>query len=128
MSVYKFSGHDTFHCREQWLLKGFQLFEQQKDISYFRTNEAISDLGVGKNMVHSILHWMKAFNVFDEEENRLGELSQILFTDLQLDPYLENEGSIWLLQYYLCATEYASIYKMILSKYFLDKASSEFSE
>ena len=33
----RFSGHDTFHCREQWLLKGVQLIDNQKDDSAFRS-------------------------------------------------------------------------------------------
>lgn len=128
MTMYRFSGHDTFHCREQWLLKGFQLVEKQGSISYFRSNNAIADLGVGKNMVRSILHWMKAFNIYDEEEDKPGKLSELLFTNLELDPFLENEGSIWLLQYFVCSTEYATIFRFIFRDYFLDKASMEFSE
>ncbi|SOC81570.1 Protein of unknown function [Salinimicrobium sediminis] len=135
MSVLRFSGHDTFHCREQWLLKGLNLIEKKDEslsfeggISNFKVNSAIPELGVGKNMVRSIAHWIRAFKIFDDQSNEIGELSKILFQDLALDPYLENEGSLWLMQYYLCSTEYASIFKLIFSDYFSDKASLEFSE
>jgi hypothetical protein len=135
MSNLRFSGHDTFHCREQWLLKGLELIGNEVDeidfelrVSRFRSNEAIPELGVGKNMVRSILHWMKAFNIIDEEKNYFGELSKILFLKPGFDPYLENEGSLWLMQYYLCSTGYASIFQSIFRDYFSDKASLEFSE
>lgn len=128
MSILRFSGHDTFHCREQWLLKGVQLAGNECDISIFKDSEAIFKLGVGKNMVRSILHWMKAFKVIDDENNQLGELTYILFKGLELDPYLENEGSLWLMQYFLCSTGYASIFSAIFKDYFSDKASLEFSE
>lgn len=135
MLTLRFSGHDTFHCREQWLLKGLHLIEKKDEdlnfeggISNFKENTAIPELGVGKNMVRSIAHWIRAFKIFDDQSNEIGELSKILFRDLALDPYLENEGSLWLMQYYLCSTEYASIFKLIFSDYFSDKASLEFSE
>jgi hypothetical protein len=46
----------------------------------------------------------------------------------KLDPYLENEGSLWLLQYFICKSHYASIYRLIFADYFTDKAIQEFSE
>ena len=123
----RFSGHDTFHCKEQWILKGIQLFEDQNDTDIFKKNEAIPLLGVGKNMVRSIHHWLRAFGVLDKE-NRITEFANLLFLVEKLDPYLENEGSLWLLQYYLCKTNHSSIFQLIFSSYFSDKASLEFSE
>ena len=68
MLTLRFSGHDTFHCREQWLLKGLHLIEKKDEdlnfeggISNFKENTAIPELGVGKNMVRSIAHWIRAF-------------------------------------------------------------------
>jgi hypothetical protein len=124
---FRFSGHDTFHCKEQWILKGIQLFEDQNDTDIFKKKEAIPLLGVGKNMVRSIHHWLRAFGVLDKE-NRITEFANLLFLVEKLDPYLENEGSLWLLQYYLCKTNHSSIFQLIFSSYFSDKASLEFSE
>ena len=76
--ILKFSGHDTFHCKEQWLLKGVQLVDKQRDVSIFRKNEAIPILGVGKNMVRSINHWLRAFGLLDEE-NKISEFANLLF-------------------------------------------------
>lgn len=124
---YKFSGHDTFHCKEQWILKGLQLTEEQGGIDIFRENKAIPLLGVGKNMVRSIHHWLKAFGILDKENN-ISEFAKLLFLTEKLDPFLENDGSLWLLQYYLCKANHSSIFQLIFSNYFSDKATLDFSE
>lgn len=124
---YKFSGHDTFHCKEQWILKGLQLAEEQGGIDIFKESKAIPLLGVGKNMVRSIHHWLKAFGILDKE-NEISEFAKLLFLTEKLDPFLENDGSLWLLQYYLCKTNHSSIFQLIFSSYFSDKATLDFSE
>ena len=70
-TMLRFSGHDTFHCKEQWLLKGLQLIENQgvKQEKPFEIQYAIPLLGVGKNMVRSIQHWLKAFNLIDDKND-----------------------------------------------------------
>jgi len=125
-SDLRFSGHDTFHCKEQWLLKGVQLVEN-KGFAFLRTEDAIASLGVGKNMVRSIQHWLRAFGLVDEK-GCLTDFSKLLFTSKEFDPYLENDASLWLLQYHICENHYASIYKLIFCDYFSDKALYEFSE
>ena len=125
--ILKFSGHDTFHCKEQWLLKGVQLVDMQGDVSIFRKNEAIPILGVGKNMVRSINHWLRAFGLLDEE-NKISEFANLLFLVNKLDPYIENDGSLWLLQYYICRTNFSSIFQLIFLNFFADKATLDFSE
>jgi hypothetical protein len=124
---FRFSGHDTFHCKEQWILKGAQLIDNQENKNIFKENSAIPLLGVGKNMVRSIHHWLRAFGILDKE-NSISEFANMLFLTEKLDPYLENDGSLWLLQYYLCKTNHSSIFQLIFSNYFSDKATLDFSE
>ena len=123
----RFSGHDTFHCKEQWILKGIQLIDNQESKNVFSADNAIPLLGVGKNMVRSIQHWLRAFGILNKED-AISEFANLLFLTEKLDPYLENEGSLWLLQYYLCKTNHSSIFQLIFSRYFSDKATLEFSE
>lgn len=118
---YRFSGHDTFHCKQQWLLKGFS--------TPFTSNvaDSITALGVGKNMVSSVKYWLEAFAI--TKENKLTEFSNLIFSeDSGLDRYLENEGTLWLLQYNLCHKKYASIYHLLFTEYFEDKVNFEFNE
>jgi hypothetical protein len=124
---FRFSGHDTFHCREQWILKGIQLVQRQGDTFIFKQDEAIPLLGVGKNMVRSIHHWLKAFGILNDKDT-FSKNAKLLFFPNGLDPYLENDGSLWILQYLICKTRHASINNLIFSGYFADKATLEFSE
>ena len=126
-NLLRFSGHDTFHCKEQWLLKGVQLIDNEGSVDFFKKNDAIPILGVGKNMVRSINHWLKSFGLINNE-NEISKLSKLLFLEEKLDSYLENEGTLWLLHYNLCKTNYSSIYKLIFSTYFSDKATLDFTE
>lgn len=124
---YRFSGHDTFHCKEQWILKGIQIIDNQGSVEVFKENKAVPLLGVGKNMVRSIHHWLRAFGMLDKE-NSISEIANLLFLAEKFDPYLENDSSLWLLQYYLCKTNHSSIFQLIFSSYFSDKATLDFSE
>lgn len=118
---YRFSGHDTFHCKQQWLLKGFN------NPNFSTISESIISLGVGKNMVSSVKYWLEAFGITNE--NNLTEFSNLIFSpEVGLDSYLENEGTLWLLQYKLCQKKYASIFHLLFTEYFDDKVNYEFSE
>lgn len=103
-----FAGHETFAFRYAWLKKGVDAVEQQPDI--FGQESAMVTLGVGKNMVRSIRHWCLATQVIEEGEamagNRAKRLSvtdfgRDLFLDTGWDPYLEADGSLWLLHWRL---------------------------
>jgi len=128
MSALKFSGHDTFHCRQQWLLKGIKLIDNEGYTVFNKPDVAISKLGVGKNMVQSIQHWLKAFGLLNDNHEVLDFTKKMFLDQIPFDPYLEDEGTLWLLQYKICKTQFASIFYLIFSEYFNDKVSLEFSE
>lgn len=128
MNNLKFSGHDTFHCRQQWLLKGIELIDNHKLNGFSNLEEAILNLGVGKNMVQSIHYWLRAFDLIDEDK-KLTEIAHLIFSNKNgFDRYLEDEGTLWLLQYLICKSEYASIYKLIFADYIKERISNEFDE
>ena len=123
MSNLRFSGHETFHCRHFWLKKGFDYINQGLD---FKDPESVVNLGVGKNMVGSIQHWLNAFNILDN--NTLSEFSKYVFEKEGYDAYLENNGSLWLLHYFLLKKDYASLYKLTFLDFRKTRISAEFSE
>ena len=128
MSNLKFSGHDTFHCRQQWLLKGVELIDNKELKGFHNLEDAILELGVGKNMVQAIQYWIRAFGLIDEEK-KLSDIAKIIFSiDGGYDPYLEDEGTLWLLQYLICDVDIASIYRLIFSDYTNERISNEFDE
>jgi len=123
----RFSGHDTFHCKEQWLLKGIQLIDSQEDEAIFKSESAIYRLGVGKNMVRSIHYWLKSFALIDDEDNFM-PYSKYFFINEKYDPYLENPSTLYVLQYLLTSKQYASIFSLIFKNFFADKTNTEFTE
>jgi hypothetical protein len=128
MNNFKFSGHDTFNCRQQWLLKGVKLIGNEGYNILNKPDVAISKLGVGKNMVQSIQHWLKAFDLINDNHELMNFTKKMFLGKTPFDPYLEDEATLWLLQYRICKTQYASIFYLIFSEYFNDKISLEFSE
>ncbi len=116
----KFSGHESFHCRPFWLKKGYDFVKTKQPFS----DKAGIDLGVGKNMVGSIRFWLKAFDIVDENE-KLTDLAENLFSDNGWDPFLEDEATLWLLHYKLSTSKYSSIYYLIFTE--LRKIRPEFT-
>jgi len=112
MKKLTFSGHDSFPCRPFWLKKGYDFVTRNGN---FNAPEAVVDLGVGKNMVFSIRYWLRAFDLFNEED-QITEIAENLFNDNGWDPYLEDESSLWLLHYLLCRKGFASIFQLIFNE------------
>lgn len=105
---YSFSGHESFPCKSLWLKKGYDFVRQE---GKFSSEDAVLRLGVGKNMVTSIRFWLKAFGILQEDS--VSRFSQYLFDDRDgLDPYMEDNGSLWILHYYLVSSSISSIYNL----------------
>ncbi|WP_241330082.1 DUF4007 family protein [Chryseobacterium arthrosphaerae] len=109
----QFSGHESFSCKHFWLKKGVNLLENQHS---FTDENAVIELGVGKNMVTSIRYWCKSLNVIGEND-KISDFGSAVFSDQGLDPYLEDIGTIWLLHYYLIKTNKASIYSLVFNEF-----------
>ena len=95
-----FGRHETFPLRYSWLTKGFQAFISNQNI--FSSYEATVELGVGKNMVKSIRFWLLAckmvkYSNSKYEPTKLGSL--IFDADGGVDPYLEDEVTLWLIHW-----------------------------
>lgn len=113
-----FSGHDSFQCRQLWLKKGYDYVQEGKN---FNDEDAVVQLGVGKNMVASIRFWLKAFNIIDNKDIQT-EFGKRLFDDEKgYDPFLEDEASLWLLHYQLVKNGYATIYSIIFNEFRKEK-------
>ena len=134
----RFSGHDTFACRTTWLFKGIDFLnsrrdsENQIDITKLNGHLPTIDLGVGKNMVNAIKHWLLAFGIVDLEENDFGELAELIFADGEddnnLDAFIEDKFTLWVLHHEICTRQYASIFHYFFKEYFKRKSTRTFSE
>ncbi|MCY7351605.1 MAG: DUF4007 family protein [Cytophagaceae bacterium] len=123
---YTFSGHDSFQCRLFWLKKGYDFLQKGHA---FSADDAPVRLGVGNNMVRSIRYWLRAFGLTDEADQP-SQLARLLFDETRddqpaLDPFLEDQTTLWLLHYQLIKTRYASTYWLIFNE--LRKRKIEFS-
>jgi len=121
---YTFSGHESFQCRHLWLKKGYDYIISGKS---FVDDDAVVKLGVGKNMVSATRFWLRAFNIIDIKDCPT-EFGNKLLAEDGWDPYLEDDGSLWLLHYQLVKTNFASIYYLVFNEFrkeklFLDKTS-----
>ena len=104
-TIAHFSGHETFPLRQMWLKKAFDQAINGGLIrkSVFTDENAISEFGVGKNMVASIRHWALACGLMYEksDEFRVGSLAREIFQDGGLDPYAESPSTAWLAHWQL---------------------------
>jgi hypothetical protein len=107
-----FSGHESFQCRHLWLKKGYDFIKSGKS---FNSEDAVVELGVGKNMVSSIRYWMKAFDIIDHNDE-LTIFAEKLLSDNGWDPYMEDEATLWLLHYNLVKKRLATSYFFIFNE------------
>lgn len=109
----RFSGHETFICKQFWLKKGYDFLVSGNK---FGDDNAVVELGVGKNMVAAIGFWMKAFGLCDDKWE-LSEIAHYIFSNEGKDKFLEDVGTIWLLHYFLIKNDYSSIYNLFFNKF-----------
>jgi len=108
MGKFTFSGHESFFCRSLWLKKGYDALENGFD---FNAPDAVVALGVGKNMVASIRYWMKAFGLM--EDNHATDLARFIFSEVDgADPFIEDNGTLWILHYQIVTKKIASLYHL----------------
>ena len=94
----KFSGHQTFCFRYGWLEKGFRFVQKKK---WFSDDNAIVDLGVGKNMVDSIRYWCEMAGIVNDD-HKVSDLGTRIFDEeTGWDPFLEDNATLWLLHWKL---------------------------
>jgi len=97
-----FGRHETFALRYAWLPKGFQAVINDSGI--FESENATVSLGVGKNMVTAIRYWLQACQMIEKVDSVWAptEIGTVILDPRKgLDPYLEDEATIWLIHWLL---------------------------
>lgn len=100
-----FTGHQTFALRVGWLKKGYDALINEGGFAFTKENTLVI-LGVGKNMVVSIRHWLVLFGVAEEcgkGELRATSFGNLLFSNTGFDPYLEHVATLWILHTNICS-------------------------
>lgn len=99
---YRISGHESFSCRYAWLPKVVRLLQQ--DAALIANDEqAMVELGLGKNMVRSALFWAQATGIIESSRrgSSLTEFGDLLLGKGALDPFMEDIRTLWLLHWRL---------------------------
>lgn len=117
-----FTGHDSFHCRSYWLKKGVDFVQNGEQFN----DEAVTKLGVGRNMVNAVRYWLRCFGLTDEQDILQPNAKAIFDYREGFDPYFEDKGTVWLLHYLLVTTRRASIYPIVFNHF--RKERIEFSK
>ena len=98
---YKFSGHGTFPCRYTWLPKAVIALKDKPHL-FSDVDEAMANLGVGKQMVRAIRFWVEAAKVAKKrgrDDFEVTKLGNKLMNEDGLDPYLEDSQTLWLIHW-----------------------------
>jgi len=113
-----FAKHESFYIREGWLFKGLKAVQEFPSI--FVSPDAPERLGVGKNMVRALRFWMQATNLTEEASGRVREQHLTSFGKVvfEYDPYLELEGTLWLIHHQLvCSQDLATAWYWFFNHY-----------
>ncbi len=95
-----FGRQESFGLRYGWLTKGTQAFLENPSV--FEQDDATVTLGVGRNMVRSIKYWLQATRILERvghAELELTPIGEFIFGNDGVDPYLEDDTTLWLLHW-----------------------------
>lgn len=92
---YEFGRHETFSLRDGWLSKGIS---RVNDGSFRIDVDTADALGLGRNMVKSLMFWLEASGLaLRAQEGKASTLSSTAFAHSlrELDPHFEFSISNW---------------------------------
>lgn len=109
---FRFSGHETFAFRYAWLPKAYRLLKQDQS-AFSDEDNAMIELGLGKNMVRALRFWVEATGLAQPVTGRGLELTDFahdVFGPEGFDPYLEDTRTLWLLHWNLSARSEGALF------------------
>ena len=103
----KFRAHDTFFIRKGWLSKGMRCVSNNPEVFISHDENPMDVLGIGANMVKALRYWLQAVGLTVELNKgkriqRFTKLGEIIYKH---DTYMEEYGTLCLLQYHLASQE-----------------------
>lgn len=106
LQSFAFARHETFHLREGWLFKALDALST--DESALHAQDAHHRLGLGVNMLKSLIYWVQATNLAQLRKKEGPSRAALLLTPLgqlvcEEDPYFEDPRTLWLLHIELCS-------------------------
>ena len=103
----KFRGHETFFIRKGWLSKGMKYVKQNGAVFVSKDEKPMDVLGIGSNMVKSLRYWLQVAGITQEKKSgkRIQTFTPLGELIYQYDRYIEEQGTLALLQYNLANNE-----------------------
>ncbi|MDE0042912.1 MAG: DUF4007 family protein [Candidatus Poribacteria bacterium] len=98
---YKYSGHGTFPCRYTWLPKAVRALKSKPNL-FSNVDEAMVELGVGKQMVRAIRFWVEAAKIAEKDEKnnlKVTPLGEKLMGANGFDSFMEDSQTLWLIHW-----------------------------
>ena len=120
----KFRAHDTFFVRKGWLSKGMRHVKNSADVFVSREKNPMDVLGLGANMVKSLRYWLQAVGLTWEPNTgkrtqNFTALGELIY---EHDPYCEERGTLWLLQYRLASnSDLATAWYFFFNEFFMQE-------
>ena len=128
-----FTGHETFHLRQTWISKGLSAIKNRQ--VNFDDTGAHHELGIGINMLKSLGYWMQATGLARFTGAPKGEGFPFELTDIgqlvaEHDLYLEDIGTLWLIQMELASNKQFAplwywVFNLLNTRDFTDEAVFE---
>ena len=99
----KFRAHDTFFIRKGWLSKGMKNIIKNSSVFIDKTENPMDVLGIGANMVKALRYWLPTVGLTQEATTGVRKQWFTKFGEAvyQYDKYIEELGTLYLLQYNL---------------------------
>ena len=103
----KFRAHDTFFIRKGWLSKGMRCIHDKPDVFVDHNENPMDVLGIGANMVKALRYWLQAVGLTFEPTHgrRIQEFTELGARVFESDRYIEELGTLYLLQFALASNE-----------------------
>ena len=94
------SGHESFACRYAWLPKTLTAIARAPAL-FANEDDAMVELGVGKNMVRSMRFWSEVSGMASPLDEGLvaTDLGRLIFGSRGHDRFLEDSTTLWLLHW-----------------------------
>ena len=124
----KFRAHDTFFIRKGWLSKGMRCVANAPDVFISREENPMDVLGIGANMVKALRYWLQAVGLTSEPKKgkhlqTFTELGKLIYKH---DTYIEEMGTLYLLQYCLASQkEDATAWYFFFNEFSMSEFSRE---
>lgn len=103
----KIRAHETFFIRKGWLSKGMKYVNGNEEVFISKIENPQDTLGLGSNMVKSLRYWMQATGLTEEPQSgkRVQHLTDFGKSVFKNDRYIEELGTLYLLQYKLASNQ-----------------------